>query len=143
MPSARHSVSIDRPIDEVFAFFTDPSNEFQWRSQVKDITAEGPAAVGRRVHQVVKGPAGLSIPAHIEVTGYEPTTRYAFRGIAGPVRPVGEFVFSPDGERTMVSFSLSAELAGIKRLLMSRAVQRAMDGEVHAIEQAKVILERS
>lgn len=143
MPSARHSVSIDRPVDEVFAFFTDPSNEFQWRSQVKDITTDGPAAVGRRVHQVVKGPGGLSIPADIEVTGYEPTTRYAFRGIAGPVRPVGEFLFSADGERTTVSFSLSVELTGIKRLLMSRAVQRAMDGEVQAIQRAKAVLERS
>ena len=143
MSSARHSVSIDRPIDEVFALFTDPSNEFQWRSQVKDITTEGSAAVGRRVRQVIKGPGSLSIPADIEVTGYEPTTRYAFRGIAGPVRPVGEFLFSSEGERTTVSFSLSAELTGIKRLLMSRAVQRAMDGEVQAIERAKVVLERS
>jgi len=143
MPSAQHSVSIDRPIDEVFAFFTDPQNEFQWRSQVKDITTEGPAAVGRRVHQVIKGPGGLSVPAHVEVTGYEPMTRYAFRGIAGPVRPVGEFLFSEDGERTTVSFSLSVELTGIKKLLMSRAVQRAMDREVQAIEQAKAVLERS
>jgi len=98
---------------------------------------EGPAAVGRRVHQVIKGPGGLSVPAHVEVTGYEPMTRYAFRGIAGPVRPVGEFLFSGQGERTTVSFSLSVELTGIKKLLMSRAVQRAMDGEVRAIEQAR------
>jgi hypothetical protein len=51
MPSAQHSVSIDRRIDAVFAFFTDPQNEFQWRSRVKEITTDGPAAVGRRIHQ--------------------------------------------------------------------------------------------
>jgi len=143
MPSAQHSVTIERPLDEVFAFFTEPTNEFQWRSQVKEITTQGPAGVGRRVHQVIKGPAGLSVPADVEVTGFEPMARYAFRGVAGPVRPVGEFLFSPDGEGTHVSFSLSVELRGIKKMLMSRAVQRAMDGEVQAIDQAKAVLERS
>ena len=53
MPSAQHSVTIDRPIDEVFAFFSEPTNEFQWRSQVKEITTQGPAGVGRRVPQEV------------------------------------------------------------------------------------------
>jgi len=143
MPSAQHSVIIDRPIDEVFAFFSEPTNEFKWRSQVKEISTEGPAGVGRRVHQVIKGPIGLSVPADIEVTGYDPTARYAFRGVAGPIRPVGEFRFSAEEEHTRVSFSLSVELTGIKRVLMSRAVQRAMDGEVKAIEQAKAVLERS
>lgn len=143
MPSARHTVSIARRVEEVFAFFTNPQNEFQWRSQVKEISTEGPPGVGRRVHQVIKGPGGLSVPADVEVTGYDPTTRYAFRGVAGPVRPVGEFLFSAEQERTTVSFSLAVELSGIKKLLMSRPVQRAMDAEVQAIEQAKAVLERS
>ena len=99
----------------MFAFFSEPTNEFKWRSQVKEITTEGPAAVGRRVHQVIKGPGGLSIPADIEVTGYEPAARYAFRGVAGPIRPVGEFLFSTEGEYTRVSFSLLVELTGIKK----------------------------
>jgi uncharacterized membrane protein len=143
MPSAQHSVIIERPVDQVFAFFAEPTNELTWRSQVKEITTEGPAAIGRRVHQVIKGPAGVSIPADVEVTGYEPMTRYAFRGVAGPVRPEGEFRFSAEGERTTVSFSLSVALTGIKKRLMSGAVQRAIDGEVKAVEDAKAVLERS
>ena len=95
-----------------------------------------------RVHQVIK--AGRpQHPADVEVTGYEPPARYAFRGVAGPVRPVGEFPFSTGGQTTRVSFSLSVELKGIKKVLMSRTVQRAMDGEVKVIDQAKDVLERS
>ena len=142
MPSAEHSVTIDRPVDQVFAFFTDPSNELKWRSTVKEIAAQGPAAVGTRVHHVIKGPGGIGIPAHIEVTGYEPTSRYAFRGIAGPMRPVGEFRFTAQNDQTTVTFTLSAELTGIKKVLMSRAVQRALDGEVRALDRAKAVLER-
>src|SRR5689334_7564887 len=100
MPSAQHSVTIDRPVDDVFAFFADPSNEPRWRSAVKEISVEGPVAVGSRVHQVVKGPGGVGVPADVEVTGYDPPVRYAFQGVAGPVRPVGEFRFEGAGDST-------------------------------------------
>ena len=58
-----------------------------------------------------------------------------------PVRPVGEFLFTPEGEGTRVAFSLVVELAGVKKALMSSSVQKAMEGEVQAIEKAKSVLE--
>jgi len=143
VPSAQRSVVVDRPVDEVFAFFTDPSNDRAWRSHVKEIAAGGPVAVGTRVHQVIKGPGGRGIPADIEVTGYEPSSRYAFRVVAGPVRPVGEFRFTSDNGSTTVSFSLAADLTGMKKLVMSRAVQRSMDGEMQALDRAKAVIESS
>jgi len=90
---------------------------------------------------VVQGPGGRGIPADIEVTAYEPSTRYAFRVVAGPVRPVGEFRFAPDGDATTVSLSLSAELNGIKKLLLSRPVQGSMNGEMQALDRAKAVIE--
>jgi uncharacterized protein YndB with AHSA1/START domain len=143
MPSAQRSVVINRPVEEVFAFFTDPSNELTWRTHVKEIAAEGPRAVGGRVHQVVAGPGGRGIPADIEITGYEPPSRYAFEVVTGPVRPTGEFRFADEHGTTTVSLSLSAELTGLKKLLMSRPVQRSMDGEVAALDRAKAVIERS
>jgi uncharacterized protein YndB with AHSA1/START domain len=42
MPSAQRSVHIARPVDEVFAFFTDAANETRWRSaHLKEFRAEG------------------------------------------------------------------------------------------------------
>jgi len=143
MPSAQRTIVITRPVDEVFAFFTDPSNELKWRPHLKEVSAGDPMAVGTRIRQVVKGPAGLGIPADIEVTGYEPHSRYAFRVVAGPVRPVGEFLFAPDHDATTVSFSLAADLTGIKKLLLSRGVQRSMDSEMQALERAKTVIESS
>lgn len=143
MPSAQRSVIINRPVDEVFAFFTNPSNELKWRTHVKEVRAEGPVSVGSRVHQVVKGPGGRGIQADIEITGYELSERYAFRVVAGPVRPVGEFRFAAEHGSTTVSLSLSAELTGIKKLVMSRPVQRSMDGEMEALDRAKTVLESS
>jgi len=105
------------------------------------IAAEGPIAVGAHVSQSVAGPGGRPISADIEVTGLDPSSRYAFRVVSGPVRPVGEFRFSAVDGGTKVEFSLSTELSGLNKLLMSGAVQRSMDTEVAGLEKAKAFLE--
>jgi uncharacterized protein YndB with AHSA1/START domain len=143
MPSAQRTIVIARPLDGVFAFFTDPANDRSWRPAVKEISTQDPPGVGRRIHQVVAGPGGRGIAADIEVTGYEPSSRYAFQVVAGPARPQGEFRFIETPNGTEVHFSLSAELSGIKKLLMSGAVQRSMDGEMAGLDTAKRLIESS
>jgi uncharacterized protein YndB with AHSA1/START domain len=143
MPAAQRTIVIDRPPDEVFSFFSDPSQDREWRPHVKEIAAEGPgpAAVGSRIHQVVDGPGGRGIAADIEVTAFERPSRYAFKVVAGPARPVGEFRFTPEGTGTSVSFSLRADLGWLKSLVMGRPVQASMDGEMRALDTAKQLLE--
>lgn len=141
MPSARRTITIDRPMDEVFAFFTTPSNDVKWRPAVKELTAQGPPGVGSRLHQVIRGPGGRGIPADIEVTAYEPPSHYAFKVVAGPVRPEGEFRFTPSAPGTEVTLSLGADLGGVKGLVLSRSVQKSMDSEVAGLDTAKRLLE--
>jgi uncharacterized protein YndB with AHSA1/START domain len=141
MPAAQRTIMIDRPADQVFAFFTNPGNDKKWRSGVKEIATQGPGGVGSTIHQVVKGPAGRGIPADIEITAYEPPSRYAFKVVAGPVRPVGEFRFTPSGSGTEVSMSLTAELRGNKKLFIAMPVQSSMDSEVAALDRAKALIE--
>ena len=141
MPSASRTIAISTTPEKAFAFFADPANDQKWRSGVKEISALGPAAVGSKVHQVVAGPGGRSIAADIEITGYEPPTRYAFKAIAGPARPVGEFRISPTASGCEVTFNLSAELGFLKGLLMGGPVQGTMNGEMAALDKAKQVLE--
>ena len=143
MPAAQRTLTIDRAQQEVFAFFSDPGNDPKWRPHVKEIAADGPPRVGSAIHQVVAGPAGRGIPADIEVTAYEPPSRYCFKVIAGPARPVGEFSFTPQGKGTLATFSLSAELRGLKKLLLGKAVQKSMDGEMAALDRAKALIEQA
>jgi uncharacterized membrane protein len=108
MPSAQRTITINRPPEQVFAFFSDHGNDPRWRPYVKEIEAHQPASVGATIHQTVKGPGGRGIPSDIQITAYEPCTHYAFKVTAGPVRPVGEFRFTPSGAETEVTLSLSA-----------------------------------
>lgn len=141
MPAATRSIVIHRPGEEVFAFFTTPANDPRWRSHVKEIAAPGPLRQGSVVRQVVAGPGGRGIPASMRVAAFEPSSRYSFVVIEGPARPEGEFRFAPVEGGTEVTFTLHAELSGLKRLLLSRPVQRSMDGEVAALDRARVLLE--
>jgi carbon monoxide dehydrogenase subunit G len=97
--------------------------------------------VGAVYKQGVKGPGGRRIAADYRITAFEPDRRLAFEGIAGPVRPTGTYRFEGSGGGTRLTFSIAAELGGIKKLLMGGMVQKTMDAEVAATERLKTILE--
>ena len=141
MPAATNSVSIQRTADDVFAFLADGMNAQRWRSGVLDIALASGSGVGAIYHQGVAGPGGRRIAADYEVTAYEPPRRFAFRTVAGPVRPIGEFRLEPAGEGTAVTFQLSAELPFLKGLLMGGMVQKTMDAETQALDKVRSILE--
>jgi uncharacterized membrane protein len=141
MPSAQHSVSISRPVGEVFAFVADGENAMRWRPGVLDVARQSGEGLGAVYRQGVRGPGGRRIAADYEVIAFEPDRRIAFRAIAGPVRPTGEYGFAADGDVTTVSLALDATLTGWKRLLMGRAVQSTMESEVRNLETLKSILE--
>ena len=141
MASAQHTVTIKRLSSEVFAFIADGTNAKQWRSGVLDIERRSGDGAGAVYKQGTKGPGGRRIAADYEVTAYEPGRRLAFRVIAGPVRPTGEYRFEETADGTTVTFLLDASLTGWKKLLMSRAVQATMESEVHALDTVKRILE--
>jgi uncharacterized membrane protein len=134
MPAAEHTVTVERPIEEVFAFLADAENDPRWRSAVLDIARVEGDGVGARYRQGVKGPMGRRVPADFEISEYAPPRAIGFRGTAGPVRPDGRYELEPVDGGTRVRFSLSFQPRGVARL-MSPSVARAMRGEVQAIER--------
>ena len=140
MPEIQRSIVINRPISEVFAFFADAENDPQWRTGVVEIKRLGDLGVGVRFRQRVAGPAGRAIAADVEVTAYQPETHAAFRTISGPVRPRGSYSFRDLNGTTEVTFGLAVELSGIKKALLTNAVQKTMEAEVAGLDRAKVAL---
>ena len=141
MSSAQHSVTIQRPVGEVFAFVADGLNGPRWRPGIVDIAHVSGQGAGAVYRQGAKGPGGRRVAADYELTVYEPDRHLAFKVIAGPVRPTGEYRFEAVGEGTRLTFSLAAELSGLQKLVLGGAVQRTMDAEVGAIEKLKSVLE--
>jgi uncharacterized protein YndB with AHSA1/START domain len=144
MSNAERTVTINRPVEEVFAFVADGRNAKLWRSGVLDVdlvSGTGTGA-GARYSQGVRGPGGRRIAADYEITEYEPNRKIAFRAIAGPVRPTGSFTFEGMGPATILTFQLDAALGGLQRLLMGGMVQSTIDAEMGALDTLKELLER-
>jgi uncharacterized membrane protein len=141
MPAAQRSITIRRPVEEVFAFVADGMNAPKWRSGVLDVEHASGQGAGAVYRQGVRGPGGRRIAADYEVTEFEPNRRIAFRAIAGPVRPRGELRFAAVDGETQVSFALDARLSGWKKWLMSGAVQSTMEAEMGALDRLKALLE--
>jgi uncharacterized membrane protein len=141
MPSAQHSVSICRPVEQVFAFVADGENATSWRPGVLDVSHQSGEGVGAIYRQGVKGPGGRRIASDYEITACVPNRRIAFRAIAGPPRPTGEYRFGTQGDATTVDFALHATVTGWKRLVMGRAVQSTMDAEMRTLDTLKTLLE--
>jgi hypothetical protein len=106
--------------------------------EIKKVSGDG---VGAQYKQAVRGPGGRSIPANYTITEFVPHSFIAFQTTAGPVRPHGQYALHESGGATSVTFTLDAELTGLKKLLISGMVGKTMATEVQAIEQAKRILE--
>jgi carbon monoxide dehydrogenase subunit G len=141
MATATHAVTIQRPIEAVFAFLADGEQCQKWRSGVLDIKRVSGEGVGTRYAQGVSGPMGRRVAADYEITVYEPERRIEFQTTAGPVRPHGRYEFEAVDGATRVTFTLDAELGGLRKLLMGSMVQQTMLTEVAALDAAKRVLE--
>jgi uncharacterized protein YndB with AHSA1/START domain len=142
MPSAERTITINRPVEEVFRFVADGRNAKLWRAGVLDVDLRSGTGLGARYSQGVRGPGGRRIAADYEITAYEPNAKIAFAATAGPVRPTGSFTFEGMGTGTILTFKLDAQLGGLQRLLMGGAVQSTMNAEMAALDTLRDLLER-
>ncbi|HXZ98752.1 MAG TPA: SRPBCC family protein [Candidatus Binatia bacterium] len=141
MLEASNSISIGRPVGEVFAVLANSENDLRWRRGVVEMKRISGDGRGAHYHQVVRGPGGRRVSADIEITDFEPDRLIGFRTLAGPICPVGRYELRPGDTGTTVTFTLQAEVGGIKRLFMAPMVRRTMASEVAALSEFKRVLE--
>jgi uncharacterized protein YndB with AHSA1/START domain len=113
------TVEISRSPDDVFAYVTDVSHFGEWQENLVSARQEGENKVGSKVMMTRKaGPREQTMTA--ELTEFSPPRSWAFRGIDGPVRPIGRGTVEPigDGSKSRLSFELDFEGHGIGKLLV-------------------------
>jgi uncharacterized protein YndB with AHSA1/START domain len=141
MPHAQQTVTIQLPVETVFAYVVDGENCQAWRPGVIDITRVSGAGAGAIYRQGVRGPMGRRVDADYTITHTEPNRLIEFQTIAGPVRPRGRYTFESLGDATRLTFELDAELGGLRGLLLGSTVARTMNAEVRTLDRLKEVLE--
>jgi uncharacterized protein YndB with AHSA1/START domain len=114
----RHSIEINRPAEEVFAYLDQVDRHNEWQCQLVSTTIEtdGPVRVGTRVVERRNVPGGArDFP--FEITEQDPPRKVSFRGTAGLIRPVGTYtLFAPLALRQAAK-QMPADLKKFKDLL--------------------------
>ena len=115
MVKVKSSVVINRPVEEVFEFVNDPSNNQQWQSgniESKQ-TSEGPMGVGTTTQTVTQF-LGKRLELNIEITEYEQNRRVGFKSTSGPIPMTGTTTYEEAEGGTKVTLELEGDVSGVQ-----------------------------
>jgi uncharacterized membrane protein len=137
------SIGVDRPLEEVFAYVSDPGNFPSWNSAVRDVRStsagsKGPGSTYTMTRQLPSGAATNQLEVVTRAAPYE----FAIRTTAGPTPFVYRYRFGVENGETMVRLDAQVELGGIAAVmaqLARLAVKRGVDDNLAAL---KLILEQ-
>lgn len=138
MARVESSVVIERSVDEVFEFVTDPRNEALWSSltveQVK--TSEGPTDIGTRLRNTVKF-LGRQFDMTFEITEYKINKRNCIRTVSGPIPTTGCRIVEPAEGGTRFTQITKGEVGDFFKLaepLVVRAARRQYETDLATLK---------
>ncbi len=139
MASMDASVTINKPVEKVFAFFSDPANNTRWQgglSESKQISP-GVAGVGTKM-QDTRDFLGQKLTTPYEITEYEANKKVSFKSSGGPITYAGTFTFASAGGGTQVSAHFDFEVGGAFKIAEGMVVsqaQKQFDGDFAKLKQ--------
>jgi uncharacterized protein YndB with AHSA1/START domain len=121
------SETIDRPVEEVFAFVTDSTNDPRWHKDAVEATktSAGPIGLGSTFTVIIKFMGRKQ--AHWKVTGWEPNRREVIEVTAKPFSPTLTYLFEPAGGGTR--FTRRVEIAPTGFFKFMQPMVRSMAGK--------------
>ena len=115
------SIEINRSPEETFRYLDDLELHGEWQSQIISVHREtdGPTGVGTRATDLRRVPGGKQSITY-EITEHDPPRRASFRGLNGPVRPIGTVTVEAAGEgRSKVTLELDLKGHGLLGLVLA------------------------
>ena len=132
------SVRVERPIDEVFAFVSNPLMFPRWNSAVQTVhgTSRETGGPGSTYSMQRQLPAG-QVENELEVLSRGHPTKFGIRTSSGPTPFLYNYRFVPDGADTVVHLDATVELRGVTAVLAplaARTVRRDVDANLAALK---------
>lgn len=142
MVRVEESITIDRPVEEVFTYLSNIERQPEWVSSLQGSSKESqePTAVGTRYRQQSKI-LGRKIDLNNEITAFEPPQVYEFHSTSGPMQMTMRFTMTAEGTGTHVLQVVEGESGGFFKLadpLLARTLRKQLEAD---LETLKVMLE--
>jgi uncharacterized protein YndB with AHSA1/START domain len=128
MARVEANIVINRPVEEVFAFATNPENDSLWQTGGQDMgyAYDGPVQVGAKA-QGESQYLGRRFEWTMEVTEYEPNRKLASEIAFGPIVAQQSLTFEAVEGGTEVTLVMEGEVGGFFRLagpILIRTIQK-------------------
>lgn len=142
MTAIHHTITIDRPVEEVWDYVLDTRNDPVWITNVIDVGRGGdePVAIGLEIEETYKF-LGKRVPMTMKVTEHEPPRRSAIEFVGGPVPGRGTYEFEPVDGGTRFTMSLETDAHGFFKLAEPVFARMARRDVVASLGNLKDILE--
>ena len=138
----KHSIVIDRPLDDVFEYLAAPWNMPEWQEAVLDATAMGNEAIGADTRvRVRRRFMGQIVTLVLETTEFKVNEQFSFESESGPVALRGTVAVEPHERGTLVTFTVSGEAEGLFSLAGPFIEQIVRSETVENANRLKKILE--
>jgi uncharacterized protein YndB with AHSA1/START domain len=136
-----NTITIDRPIGEVFAFLAHFENLPRWNDAISETrkTSLGPVDVGARYEQTRTSP--MQSVETFEVTAYEPDRKLAISGTFGPFPGRFTYDLQPMGNATRLVNTVDLEPSGPVSMVASLMTSRIKAAVAVNLDQLKQHLE--
>jgi uncharacterized protein YndB with AHSA1/START domain len=137
------SVTIERPIAEVFAFVTDTANDPAWHTDILEArkTSEGPIGSGTTWHLRFKPAMGVS-EGDAEVVTFEANRTEVMRSMVGPMQPTLTYLFEPTDGGTRFTRRVQIKVSGMMRVMEPMMRLMAPKGNAGFLANLKQVLEQ-
>jgi hypothetical protein len=131
MINIEKSITIHRPIEEVFTYVSDLTHSGQWQTGLVEIrkTTGGPVGVGTQ-YVFVRVFIGRKMEASNEITEFVPTTKVAFKTISGPIPLEASYLFETSGKDTKLTSKIAMQAKGFISMaepLISGSLQKDVE----------------
>ncbi len=111
------NILVDRPIDDVFTFMSNPNNMPKWQVMVAKVEQLVPGAIGvGSKFDVRAGMLGRAMEGVMEIIEYDPPTNFGFTNRIGPMQMKVNALLKPAGTGTHITTIVQGNPDGLFKL---------------------------
>ena len=142
MTKIEHTLTIERPVEEVWDYLMDARNDPVWMAHVVEVGrgADQPVVPGLEIDETVKF-LGKRLPVTMKITEHEPQRRSAIELTGSPVPGRGSYELEPVDGGTRLKASLETGAHGFFKLAEPVFARMARRDFVGNFQNLKDLLE--
>lgn len=137
MTTIESSISIDKPVEEIFAYITDVQNQKALNPMITDVVTDGSMAIGSR-YKMKMTVMGRPFESENEIVALETNKVFGVKTLAPPpASPVtNTYTLEPEGAGTKLRLAMDAEVMPGTEGMVVPQLRAGLDTALAGIKKA-------